>query len=289
MTEDFNINELPSNFNIRTFIFKVLGYWKLFVVSVAIACGIAYSVNIRKQNVYALDSLISVENDQNPFFTANTSISFNWGGVTSKVQAVITTLKTRTHNERVIDSLQYYLQYMHQGKYHMNDVYTNAPFEFHIDKTKPQILGKPISVTFTREDEFELVVNFESENASGQIYQTKERLNVLVPQGEFRKTYKLGEVISTTFLNGRITSRNFAPAVVGKEYFIRFLNFDGVVNQYKNGLSVTPNTKGSSVLKLRLSGANKGKIVDYLNTTVDILERAQLERKNLFKTVKKDQ
>lgn len=102
MTEDFNINELPSNFNIRTFIFKVLGYWKLFVVSVAIACGIAYSVNIRKQNVYALDSLISVENDQNPFFTANTSISFNWGGVTSKVQAVITTLKTRTHIKRLL-------------------------------------------------------------------------------------------------------------------------------------------------------------------------------------------
>ena len=65
-----------------------------------------------------LDSLISIENEQNPFFTANTSISFNWGGVSGKVGKVLTTIKTRSHNELVVDSLQFYMQYLKEGKYH---------------------------------------------------------------------------------------------------------------------------------------------------------------------------
>ena len=97
MNEDIDFNELQSNFDIKAFIFKVISYWKVFVLTIAIGLSIAYYKNVRKENVYSLNSLISVENEQNPFFTSNTSISFNWGGVTNKVQTVMTTLKTKQH------------------------------------------------------------------------------------------------------------------------------------------------------------------------------------------------
>ena len=284
MNEDFNINELPSNFEIKSFVFKVLNYWPLFVVALAIGFGIAYYKNARMQNKYALESLISVENDQNPFFTSNTSISFNYGGVTDKVQTVITTLKTRNHNEKVVDSLQYFMQYLIQGKYRKNDIYKKAPFEFKLDKTKPQILGHPVSIKFTSDDTFEVFANFELESGTGQLYASKENLNLVLPQEPFLKTFKVGEVINTSFLNGKIVLRKDANIEIGEEYFLNFLNFDNVVNQYQNGLNVDTKPKGSSVLNLRLTGANKSKIVDYLNTTVSILQKTQLERKNLYAT-----
>ncbi|MDT8346458.1 MAG: polysaccharide biosynthesis tyrosine autokinase, partial [Flavobacteriaceae bacterium] len=67
------------------------------------------------------------------------------------------------------------------------------------------------------------------------------------------------------------------------EYFFRFLSFHSVVNRFKN-MNVNPKTPGSSVLSLSLSGTNKTKLVDYLNTCVEVLSEDQLERKNLFAT-----
>ena len=99
-------------FDFRGFLFKALNLWKLVFLSIGVGLIIAYFINVRKQNIYRLGSLISIESEQNPFFTANTSISFNWGGVSGKVGLVITNFKTRTHNEKVVDSLQFYMNYL---------------------------------------------------------------------------------------------------------------------------------------------------------------------------------
>ena len=139
--DDFDSGESRAlAFDFKGFLFKVLNLWKLVLLCIGVAMLIAYFINVRKPNIYRLSSLISVENDQNPFFTANTSISFNWGGVSGKVGKIITAVKTRTHNEKVVDCLQYYIQYLVQGKYRMVDVYKNIPFYIDIDKTKGQIL-----------------------------------------------------------------------------------------------------------------------------------------------------
>ena len=143
-------------FDFKGFLFKALNLWKLVLLCVGVALIIAYFINVRKQNIYRLDSLITVNNDQNPFFTANTSISFNWGGVSGKVGSIITEIKTRSHNEIVIDSLEYYKQYLKEGKYHLEDIYKAAPFEVITDKTRPQMLGKPIEIKIIDDTVFEI-------------------------------------------------------------------------------------------------------------------------------------
>lgn len=45
-----------------------------------------------------------------------------------------------------------------------------------------------------------------------------------------------------------------------------------------------PESNGSSILRLRLFGNNKQRLVDYLNTSVAVLSEDMLERKNLFAT-----
>ena len=253
MNEEIDFNELQSSFDIKAFIFKVISYWKVFVLTIAIGLSIAYYKNVRKENVYKLNSLISVENEQNPFFTSNTSISFNWGGVTNKVQTVMTTLKTRSHNEKVLDSLQYYIQYLEQGKYRKNDIYKNAPFIIDIDKSQGQLLGQPIGIRFLNDNEFEIFTAYESNISQAQIYSTKEKIAINIPSGEFTKKFRFGERINLPFLNGTINRRELLKPVKGAEFYIQFLNFDGVVNQYKNLIAVEPYSKGSSVLTLSLS------------------------------------
>ena len=48
------------SFDFKGFVFKLLSYWWLFLISLAIAFTVAYMVNDRKQNIYSLESLISI-------------------------------------------------------------------------------------------------------------------------------------------------------------------------------------------------------------------------------------
>ena len=56
---------------------KILSNWKWFVISFIVTISIAYNVNIRKEKVYGMESSIVVKDENNPFFTANTSLVFN--------------------------------------------------------------------------------------------------------------------------------------------------------------------------------------------------------------------
>ena len=262
--EDYDLDSVESgrvSFDFRGYLFKVLNLWKLVMLSIGSALLIAYFINVRKQNVYKLDSLISVENDQNPFFTANTSISFNWGGVSGKVGTIITAIRTRSHNEKVVDSLQFYKEYLQEGKYRKEDIYTRAPFDFIIDKSKPQGLSTAIGVRFLGADTFEIFTNFEGTSINSQRYGDKSVSRVSVPTGEFTKTFSSGQIIDLPFLNGKIIIKPSLRISPGSEYFLRFKNFDGVVNGYKNRIIIGPFSDASSVLRLQLAGNNKDKIV----------------------------
>ena len=110
-TKDIKLLSEGASFDVKAFLVKLLGHWKLFLLSMSIALYWAYHVNIRKESIYGMDASIVVKDDSNPMFSNNTSLTFNWGGTSDKVQTVITTLRSRTHNEKVVDKLQYYIQY----------------------------------------------------------------------------------------------------------------------------------------------------------------------------------
>ncbi|RZN76072.1 MAG: sugar transporter, partial [Winogradskyella sp.] len=285
--DDFGSEDLVSklNFDFRGFLFKILKNWFFILISIGIGICIAYYFNVRKQNIYRLNALVSVETEQNPFFTSNTSISFNWGGVTGKTDKVMTTLATRRHNELVVDSLQFYKQYLQQGEYHLLDIYKNSPFEVNIDKKQFQMLGKPIEIKSIDDYNFELVYNFqELTSVKGQRFSDRIVKTIKVSPGVFKQKFAYGETVSLPFFNGVVTKREGRNAYTSKQYFINFLNFDALVSGFQNSVKVSFFKGSSTVLTLAQSGYNKSKIVDYLNATVEILRDTELRTKNLYAT-----
>ena len=79
MAEDFEIKEVNLTFDFKGFLFKLLSHWPLFFICIGIGFAVAYYVNVRKLPIYQMENLISLKDDQNPFFTSNTSLTFNWG------------------------------------------------------------------------------------------------------------------------------------------------------------------------------------------------------------------
>lgn len=281
--KDFSIFENQSTFDFKGFLLKIAGYWKWFLISLAICFFIAYQVNIRKEKIYGLETLISVKEESNPLFTSNTSLTFNWGGVSDEVQTITTTLQSRSHNELVVEKLQYYIDYLVQGEYNLIDAYGAVPFELELDKKKGQLTGALISITFVSESVYELKITFENSSVPLIHYADASRSTTNVAVGEFKKRFKVGQEVVLPFLNWRLKIKDNPGFYKGNEYFVRFNDFDGTVSNYK-GIGVRADDKGGSVLTLSMQGTNKARLVDYLNATVKMLIKRQLDSKNQFAT-----
>lgn len=281
--KDFSIFENQTTFDFKGFLIKIAGYWKWFLISLAIAFFIAYQVNIRKEKIYGLETLISVKEESNPLFTSNTSLTFNWGGVSDEVQSITTILQSRSHNELVVEKLQFYIDYLVQGEYNLIDAYGAVPFELILDKKKGQLEGTLISITFVSESEYEIKIPFENNTVSLIHYANNSKSTTAVAVGEFKKRYRVGELVALPFLNWKLQIKDNPGFYKGIEYFVRFNDFDGTVSNYK-GIGVKADDQGGAILTLSLQGTNKARLVDYLNATVKMLIKRQLDSKNQFAT-----
>lgn len=281
--KDFSVFENQVSFDFKGLLLKILSYWKWFLISLIITFTIAYQVNIRKEKIYEMGTLISVKEENNPLFTSNTSLTFNWGGVSDQMQTISTTLQSRSHNELVVDKLQYYIDYMEQEKYNMVDAYGAVPFYVDIDKNKGQLAGGLISITFLSESEYQIKIPFAGNSASLITYSDNSYSTTSVAVGDFVKKYRVGELVSLPFLHWKLQIKDNPGFYKGKEYFVRFNDFNGTVGRYR-GIGINTDEKGSSILTLRLQGTNKARLVEYLNATVNMLVKRQLDAKNKFAT-----
>lgn len=287
MSDEFDVLEGTdsggASFDLKKFFFNLIKYWKLFLVLLIASGFFVYQKNIREEFSYRLSTKISIEEDSNPLFTSNASLTFNWGGVTSKVQTMVVTLKSRSYHEKVIERLQFYKSYLKQGRFRKQDIYKAASYRFNHDLNEYQLLDLPIKITFLDSLHYELEVEFLEDRVSIQNYQTKGIKSITVNPGIYKKSYKLFEKVDLPFLKGIITPVENSKIQIGQSYFIQFRNFDNVVASYTKRMAVT-NSKNSPILDITLIDKNTSKIVDYLNMVVTVLSEDQLNRKNQYAT-----
>lgn len=281
--EEFEISEITGNFDIKGFLYKLVSYWWLFLGSISVGLFIAYYISVRKLPVFEIKSMIEVKENSNPLFTSNTSLTFNWGGTSNRVNSTVLTLQSRTHNERVVKRLKYYIEYLQQGEYQLLDAYGNVPFEIIPDEDF-QLQNKIFSIKIIDKNQFQ--INFESiEPFTGNLfnYTTEETESMYFDPVQFKQTYNFGEAIDTFFFKGKVTQlKPLSEAHFKKEFFIKFASLYQKVNAYRS--IETTLERNSSIINLRLIGNNKKRMVDYLNATVNELSTALLEEKNLFAT-----
>jgi capsular exopolysaccharide synthesis family protein len=279
--KDFSFFENQNSFDFKGFLLKTGSYWKWFLLGLTICLIFAHQVNIRKQKIYSLETTIAIKEQDNPLFTSNTSLIFNWGGNSDQVQSISSTIKSRSHNEAVVDKLEFYIDYLKQQKYFVQDVYGSTPFVVKIDKSENQIFENPIIIKFLSKTEYQITINSNSNSISVINYLENAKNSVLLSSNKIVKRFKVGQRVSLPFLHWVLEIKDNPRSYVGSEYIVAFNSFDDVVSKYKN-IKVVIDEKSPSILKLTLDGTNKARIVDYLNETVKTLIDRQLYNKNLF-------
>lgn len=281
-TKDLKLISEGASFDVKAFFVKLLGHWKLFLLSMSIALYWAYHVNIRKESIYGMDASIVVKDDSNPMFSNNTSLTFNWGGTSDKVQTVITTLRSRTHNEKVVDKLQYYIKYLKKGDYFYPDAYGTIPFKAVINKQRGQLANTLIRIKPISNTEFVFEVDFgEAKEVMLYHYSDYSTSSVKIREKKFHNKFRFNQEINLPFFNGQITLDSSKPLNLNEDIYIRFDDFNTTVGAYR-GIGVNADIKALSVIILDMQGSNKARLVEYLNSTVTILRENELSSKNLF-------
>ena len=194
---------------------------------------------------------------------------------------ISTTLKSRSHNELVVDKLQFYVDYMKQTKYFLKDVYGELPFKVIIDKNQFQLLDEFVKIKMISSDSFQLTATLPSDTVEIIRYIDGKKEFIKLKNKEFKGVYKLGEDINLPFLHLKLIAVPYSGDNSNEEILIRCNNFDTTVSACM-GINVVIDEKAGSILKLGMQGNNKNRLVDLLNTTVGVLIKRQLESKNKF-------
>ena len=124
-----NSQEKNSSLDPKYYFFKVLGYWQLFFATILLSLITARFLNGYNTKLYSLKTTISVKEETNPLFSSGTNLTFNWGGASDIIETVNIILRSRTHNEKVVSKLQFYIDYLKDGNYRFEDVYGETPFK----------------------------------------------------------------------------------------------------------------------------------------------------------------
>lgn len=283
MDNKFKFIENPSEqiSNVKDYLFRILANWKWFVATIAIAMAIAYYFNISSQKIYGLKTTIAVNEKQNPLFSSGTNIAFNWGGVSDKVESIRKALISRSHNEKVIGRLNFYVDYLKDGRFRREDAYGETPFTLKLQPNQYQLLNTLIKIDFIDNERFELSVDF-AESATYKLinYKDESLQNLEGYKTRFSKIFLIDEYINLPFLKAQIETKNDAKNLKGQLFYIQLRSIDQVAGEYQN-VRATGLT-GTSLIELSLSGPNKNRIVDYLNETVKVLAEHELDEKTNY-------
>lgn len=283
MESKFTFIENPTEqiSNIKDYIFRVVSNWKWFVASIIVAMAIAFYINISTEKNYGLRTTILVQEKQNPLFSNGTNIAFNWGGVSDKVESIRKALITRSHNEKVVKELQFYIEYLKEGKFRHEDVYGKTPFTLVLQPNQYQLLNTHIKIEIIDSESFRLSVDFNGDSAYDLINYKDESIKRLTDfKAPFSQVFLFDEYINLPFLKAQLTKSDKVPIVKNEVFYINLNTINQVTGRYQNVRAV--GLSGTSLVEVSLTGANKNRIVDYLNKTVEVLAEDQLEQKTNY-------
>ena len=269
-----------------------LQHWKFFVFTIIFSLFIAGFLNNYLTKTYSLNSIISVNEESDPLLISDNSTNYsqNLRDVNNYIETIDITLKSRTHNEKVVSNLQFYVEYLKKWRFKSEEVYKKIPFRVFVKEDSFQLLDQLIKIETLKDLQFKLSTEFIPKTSYDLIqFPDNTETKVYTPFDHgFNRIFFFNQNdtdesnVKTPFLDLNIyaTQSEIEPHQV---FYIRLNSMNSSVEKY-NRISINRPSKVSSFLILEMEGANKNRIADYLNESVQVLIRDKQKQKTLYAT-----
>ena len=270
-------------FDVEHFLRRIVKNWYWFLIMAALGYGISYIYSkYYAQRIYASTLSLSISNNTASYFTPNQSINFIWGqsgnqdGVYLKKM-----LLSRSHNEYLVKTLDLYVNYSTKGliKETYLDKY-DAPVFIEIDKTYPQQVNYPITLVPKGSDRYEIVLPKEGESTSLYSYESEGFTTIPRYGRPVDKTIALNQWYTAPNLRFKLVKNPQPSNIIFDNIIVKLSTVNDMVNSLVNSINVDFDKEISSIMIITKRGYNLNGTVNFLNTSVDELQKKRLVDKN---------
>ncbi len=159
-------------------LFSLTRFWPIIFISVIIGVLVAFVYNRYSPNIYEIETIVSVEEVENPLASATSSLNLGLNiGSNNIVETRLAVLKSQEHNFRVIKRLGWEVEYSVDGRLSKIESYPNTKYIVEFDRSHPQLLNTDFKLEFRENG---VVVRIETSNYEGYVYNYNDFLQKYV-------------------------------------------------------------------------------------------------------------
>ena len=271
-------------FDFEHFLRRILKNWYWFVLMAALGYAISWVYSkYYAQRIYASNLSLSISNNTASYFTPNQSINFIWGqngnqdGIYLKKM-----LLSRSHNEYLVKQLDLYINYATKGliKQTYLDKY-DSPVFLEIDKNHLQQVDYPITLIPKGGNRYEVVLPEEDQQSTNLYSYTTEGFSNISPYSRpANKVISVGEWYNSPNLKFKLVKNPQPTTIVLENIILTLSTVNQTVNNLVSTIGVDFDKEINTIMIITKSGYNLNGTVNFLNTSVDELQKKRLADRN---------
>lgn len=247
------MNEIPkinTQINIKEEILKYTTNWKWFVLGVFLSVFSAYIYLRYSIPQYKASSTILVKDDRKGNLASELSAFSDLGmlsNIKDNVDNEIEVIKSRTLIEKTINELELDILYLHLGRVKSEEIYGNSAIKF---------------VLVEATDAYRAVGHYYKFEKYSDAFVLYDAADTKIGAFKFGEKIKVEGAVITILRNNDIT-------LTIDKIGIQTYPVNGLVESFKNRLSVSTLSKNTSVIELSFIDPVKGKAVDFLDKLIE--------------------
>jgi tyrosine-protein kinase Etk/Wzc len=277
MENNFRPEEKEESFDPIKFLLKYIKYWPYVLVSVLISFAAAYLVNKTKAPIYQASSKFYINEESGNNGILNLTGLANagmYGRMDTKMANQSVFLKSRSVAEKVLDRLDFHVDYFEPGMFTDKELYKSSPIHVLIDWEHAQVTGGQIRIAWIDTKKFKISFpkNIYTKYIPGS---TNEEL---ILEEEYPGDFPFGEFLDLPFLKIKVS---LVKNISEGEVLISLNSKSSLVSKYTgDDLQIYPLDNVATVLGLTISTTHPRKGADYLDALMEVYLEMELEEKN---------
>lgn len=258
--------------DIKKFVYLFLSHWRWFVVSIFVCVFIAFLYVRYATNIYSTNNSVVLLEKEDALGSMG-AIMQEFGGVggkSSNLDNQIVILQSYNLVRQTLERLNYQVSYFDNGRIHDVEIYKSCPFRVttiasdSINELQNKGLNEKIYIAILSNSQYSLEIPRDT--------------------GEVKlQTLNFGDVFETPHYKFSIEKHeNFVDNLhVSQKFAIVLNDYNTLTNTYLKNLSVSANSKKGTIMDLEITGTVSEKIVEFLNTHVQVAIENELNDKDL--------
>ncbi len=283
MAQSKNINQEDNDLKKITEL--VLRNYKLFILGIIVALGLAYLVNRFSAPIYKISASVQIKEDtKQGVQSPNNFINTGLFSINQNFQNELLILKSSPVIEKAIENLDLSISYYRKEGFQYLDAYKDTPFRIVLKPNHVQPVNVRFYISFVKRGYFEL----RAESGKTSFYNfEKDGIAYQKDKWSFLKYGRIGELIENSDLAFTIQpdsinkfSDNSVPW-----YGFEFTDIPSLVTQYQKELEFKSADKLATVVDISLKSKSLLKGIDLVNEIMNVSSRQNLDRKNNLATM----